>query len=156
MKPNQIGRFYLFFITTCLNLSNALNRYIFENRKNHAKFHSILFTLSFATVCHFLFRAVYKYNIFSVSKTNHSHDFNFRVFFFYFQPNNFVVGRKCRALYDCEADNEDELTFEEGDIILVINEDTEDDNWMEGCLMTDPGKRGLFPVSFVNMLELES
>ena len=77
-------------------------------------------------------------------------------FFFYFQPNNFVVGRKCRALYDCEADNEDELTFEEGDIILVINEDTEDDNWMEGCLMTDPGKRGLFPVSFVNMLELES
>ena len=78
------------------------------------------------------------------------------VFFFYFQPNNFVVGRKCRALYDCEADNEDELTFEEGDIILVINEDTEDDNWMEGCLMTDPGKRGLFPVSFVNMLELES
>jgi len=72
------------------------------------------------------------------------------------QPNNFVVGRKCRALYDCEADNEDELTFEEGDIILVINEDTEDDNWMEGCLMTDPGKRGLFPVSFVNMLELES
>jgi hypothetical protein len=84
-----------------------------------------------------------------------SHDFNFLVFF-YFQPNNFVVGRKCRALYDCEADNEDELTFEEGDIILVINEDTEDDNWMEGCLMTDPGKRGLFPVSFVNMLELES
>ena len=68
MKPNQIGRFYLLFITTCLNLSNALNRYIFENRKNHAKFHSILFTLSFATVCHFLFRAVYKYNIFSVSK----------------------------------------------------------------------------------------
>merc|ERR1712113_1282973 len=47
---------------------------------------------------------------------------------------NFVVGRKCRALYDCEADNEDELTFEEGDIIVVINEDTEDENWMEGCL----------------------
>jgi len=72
------------------------------------------------------------------------------------QPNNFVVGRKCRALYDCEADNEDELTFEEGDIILVINEDTEDENWMEGCLMTDPGKRGLFPVSFVHMLDLDS
>ena len=76
--------------------------------------------------------------------------------FFHFQPNNFVVGRKCRALYDCEADNEDELTFEEGDIILVINEDTEDENWMEGCLMTDPGKRGLFPVSFVHMLDEHS
>ena len=66
---------------------------------------------------------------------------------------NFVVGRKCRALYDCEADNEDELTFEEGDIIVVINEDTEDENWMEGCLLSDPSKRGLFPVSFVNMVE---
>jgi len=66
---------------------------------------------------------------------------------------NFVVGRKCRALYDCEADNEDELTFEEGDIIVVINEDTEDENWMEGCLQIDPSRRGLFPVSFVNMLE---
>lgn len=73
------------------------------------------------------------------------------------QPNNFAaVGRKCRALYDCEADNEDELTFEEGDIIVVINENTEDENWMEGCLMTDPGKRGLFPVSFVHMLDHES
>merc|ERR1711953_307141 len=71
------------------------------------------------------------------------------------QPNNFH-GRKCRALYDCEADNEDELTFEEGDIIVVINENTEDENWMEGCLMTDPAKRGLFPVSFVHMLDHES
>ena len=116
---------------------------------------SIWFTISFATFCQCLSKSLYRQNIFSVSKTNHSHDFDFGVFFS-FQPNNFVVGRKCRALYDCEADNEDELTFEEGDIILVINEDTEDDNWMEGCLMTDPGKRGLFPVSFVNMLELDS
>ena len=76
---------------------------------------------------------------------------NFTQFCFHFQ--NFVVGRKCRALYDCEADNEDELTFEEGDIIVVINEDTEDENWMEGCLQIDPSRRGLFPVSFVNMLE---
>ena len=76
---------------------------------------------------------------------------NFTQFYFLFQ--NFVVGRKCRALYDCEADNEDELTFEEGDIIVVINEDTEDENWMEGCLQIDPSRRGLFPVSFVNMLE---
>ena len=76
---------------------------------------------------------------------------NFTQIYFHFQ--NFVVGRKCRALYDCEADNEDELTFEEGDIIVVINEDTEDENWMEGCLQIDPSRRGLFPVSFVNMLE---
>merc|ERR1712130_564763 len=36
--------------------------------------------------------------------------------------------KRCRALYDCEADNEDELSFEEGDIIVIIAEETEDDN----------------------------
>ena len=61
--------------------------------------------------------------------------------------------RRCRALYDCEADNEDELTFEEGQILVVINEETEDENWMEGMLEANPGKRGLFPVSFVHFLD---
>jgi len=60
--------------------------------------------------------------------------------------------KRCRALYDCEADNEDELSFEEGDIIIIIAEETEDDNWMEGILETDPDRRGLFPASFVHML----
>ncbi|XP_023349481.1 arf-GAP with SH3 domain, ANK repeat and PH domain-containing protein 2 [Eurytemora carolleeae] len=60
--------------------------------------------------------------------------------------------KRCRALYDCEADNEDELTFEEGDIIIILAEETEDDNWMEGVLETEPDKRGLFPASFVHML----
>ena len=55
-------------------------------------------------------------------------------------------------MYDCEADNDDELTFEEGDVIIILNEETEDDNWMEGHLLNDPNKRGLFPVSFVHML----
>ncbi len=72
--------------------------------------------------------------------------------------NPFVGGhnlRRCRALYDCEADNDDELTFEEGDVILVLNEETEDENWMEGVLEADTAKRGLFPVSFVHMLDEE-
>lgn len=60
--------------------------------------------------------------------------------------------KRCRALYDCEADNEDELSFEEGDIIVIIAEETEDDNWMEGILETEPDRRGLFPASFVHML----
>jgi Arf-GAP/SH3 domain/ANK repeat/PH domain-containing protein len=68
---------------------------------------------------------------------------------FLFQRNDL---RRCRALYDCEADNDDELTFEEGDVIVIINEETEDENWMEGHLLNDPNKRGLFPVSFVHML----
>ena len=60
--------------------------------------------------------------------------------------------RRCRALYDCEADNDDELTFEEGDLIVILNEETEDENWMEGYLESKANKRGLFPVSFVEVL----
>ncbi|KAJ8735405.1 hypothetical protein PYW07_007025 [Mythimna separata] len=59
--------------------------------------------------------------------------------------------RRCRALYDCSADNEDELSFREGEVIVVINERTEDDNWMEGQV-EGTSRRGMFPVSFVHML----
>ncbi|KAJ2947726.1 hypothetical protein O0L34_g9502 [Tuta absoluta] len=59
--------------------------------------------------------------------------------------------RRCRALYDCQADNEDELSFREGEVIVVINERTEDDNWMEGQV-EGTARRGMFPVSFVHML----
>ncbi|XP_020711402.1 arfGAP with SH3 domain, ANK repeat and PH domain-containing protein isoform X2 [Athalia rosae] len=61
--------------------------------------------------------------------------------------------RRCRALYDCEADNEDELSFREGEVILVTNEHTDDDNWMEGALEREPDRRGMFPISFVYMLQ---
>ncbi|XP_076247741.1 arfGAP domain of ASAP isoform X4 [Calliopsis andreniformis] len=61
--------------------------------------------------------------------------------------------RRCRALYDCEADNEDELSFREGEIIIVTNEHTDDDNWMEGALERAPERRGMFPISFVHMLQ---
>lgn len=60
--------------------------------------------------------------------------------------------RRCRALYDCEADNEDELSFREGEVIIVTNEQTDDENWMEGAVETDPSRRGMFPISFVHML----
>lgn len=59
---------------------------------------------------------------------------------------------RCRALYDCSADNEDELSFQEGDIIIITNMSTEDENWMEGCLERNPSSRGMFPISFVHML----
>ncbi|XP_011502913.1 PREDICTED: arf-GAP with SH3 domain, ANK repeat and PH domain-containing protein 1 isoform X2 [Ceratosolen solmsi marchali] len=61
--------------------------------------------------------------------------------------------RRCRALYDCEADNEDELSFHEGDIIVVTNEHTDDENWMEGFLERTPERRGMIPISFVHMLQ---
>ncbi|BFZ21187.1 hypothetical protein BsWGS_24226 [Bradybaena similaris] len=55
--------------------------------------------------------------------------------------------RKYRALYDCEADNEDELTFQEGEIIIVLHE--EEEEWWEGEVEGQPHRRGLFPLSFV-------
>ncbi|KAF5281108.1 hypothetical protein FQR65_LT02974 [Abscondita terminalis] len=66
-------------------------------------------------------------------------------------PNGSSV-RRCRALYDCQADNDDELSFEEGEIIIVINEHTDDENWMEGIVENQPDRRGMFPISFVHML----
>ena len=47
------------------------------------------------------------------------------------------------------------MTFEEDDVIVIVNEETEDENWMEGYLLAHPRKRGLFPVSFVTMIPNE-
>ena len=38
--------------------------------------------------------------------------------------------RRVQALYDCEADNEDELTFKEGDILLVKAEGEDAEWWV--------------------------
>ena len=61
-------------------------------------------------------------------------------------------GRRCRALYDCEADNDDELSFREGEVLVVTVEQTEDENWMAGYVELEPGRRGVFPASFVHLL----
>ena len=62
------------------------------------------------------------------------------------------TGRRCRALYDCEADNDDEVSFREGEILVVMIEKTEDENWMEGYVENDPKRRGVFPAPFVHIL----
>lgn len=69
------------------------------------------------------------------------------------QVSSLVGGyRRCRALYDCVADNDDEMEFKEGEIIIVLNEKTDDENWMEGQIEGDNSRRGMFPISFVHML----
>ena len=42
--------------------------------------------------------------------------------------------RRCKALYDCQADNEDELTFSEGDVIVIIKE--EEEEWWVSAVLT--------------------
>ncbi|CAG9530450.1 unnamed protein product [Cercopithifilaria johnstoni] len=62
--------------------------------------------------------------------------------------------RRCRALYDCKADNSDELSFRQGDIIVITKEKItgENDTWMEGYLENNPLCKGIFPTTFVTFL----
>ncbi|XP_014816661.1 PREDICTED: arf-GAP with SH3 domain, ANK repeat and PH domain-containing protein 2-like isoform X2 [Calidris pugnax] len=63
---------------------------------------------------------------------------------------NRVLLHRVRALYDCDADREDELTFRTGEIIVVSEK--EDSNWWKGWIEGQPHRKGVFPVSFVHML----
>ncbi|XP_028853296.1 arf-GAP with SH3 domain, ANK repeat and PH domain-containing protein 2 isoform X1 [Denticeps clupeoides] len=55
--------------------------------------------------------------------------------------------RRVKAIYDCVADHHDELTFNEGEILVVLEE--EDADWWHGYIEGQPNKMGLFPASFV-------
>ncbi|CAM9576733.1 unnamed protein product [Bubo scandiacus] len=63
---------------------------------------------------------------------------------------NRLLLRRVRALYDCNADREDELTFRTGEIIVVSEK--EDSNWWKGWIEGQPHRRGVFPASFVHVL----
>ncbi|XP_042212212.1 arf-GAP with SH3 domain, ANK repeat and PH domain-containing protein 1-like isoform X6 [Homarus americanus] len=63
-----------------------------------------------------------------------------------------VRQRRCQALYDCDADLDDELSFTEGEIIIVLKAETEDGDWMEGMIEGHPERRGKIPINFVHML----
>ncbi|XP_072417521.1 arf-GAP with SH3 domain, ANK repeat and PH domain-containing protein 2a [Chiloscyllium punctatum] len=58
--------------------------------------------------------------------------------------------RRVKAIYNCSADNPDELTFSEGEIIIVDGE--EDPEWWIGHIEGDPKRRGVFPVTFVHFI----
>ncbi|XP_047404835.1 arf-GAP with SH3 domain, ANK repeat and PH domain-containing protein 1 isoform X8 [Sciurus carolinensis] len=58
--------------------------------------------------------------------------------------------RRVKTIYDCQADNEDELTFIEGEVIVVTGE--EDQEWWIGHIEGQPERKGVFPVSFVHIL----
>ncbi|XP_072490373.1 arf-GAP with SH3 domain, ANK repeat and PH domain-containing protein 2 isoform X1 [Notamacropus eugenii] len=58
--------------------------------------------------------------------------------------------KRVKALYNCVADNPDELTFSEGDMIVVDGE--EDHEWWIGHIDGDPSRKGAFPVSFVHFI----
>ncbi|XP_072600110.1 SH3 domain-containing kinase-binding protein 1 isoform X11 [Vulpes vulpes] len=55
----------------------------------------------------------------------------------------------CKVIFPYEAQNDDELTIKEGDIVTLINKDCIDVGWWEGELN---GRRGVFPDNFVKLL----
>ncbi|KAI8999429.1 P-loop containing nucleoside triphosphate hydrolase protein [Gaertneriomyces semiglobifer] len=54
---------------------------------------------------------------------------------------------QCRALYDYEASEADELTFVAGDLIGIVSK--EDEGWWTGELR---GRKGLFPANYVELI----
>uniref|UniRef100_A0A7N6F5S0 ArfGAP with SH3 domain, ankyrin repeat and PH domain 2b n=1 Tax=Anabas testudineus TaxID=64144 RepID=A0A7N6F5S0_ANATE len=58
--------------------------------------------------------------------------------------------QRVKAIYNCSADNPDELTFTEGEVIVVEGE--EDSEWWIGHVEGEPTRRGVFPVTFVHFI----
>ncbi|XP_062292895.1 arf-GAP with SH3 domain, ANK repeat and PH domain-containing protein 2b isoform X2 [Scomber scombrus] len=58
--------------------------------------------------------------------------------------------QRVKAIYNCSADNPDELTFKEGEVIVVEGE--EDNDWWFGHVEGDPTRRGVFPITFVHFI----
>uniref|UniRef100_A0A8C4QY84 ArfGAP with SH3 domain, ankyrin repeat and PH domain 2a n=1 Tax=Eptatretus burgeri TaxID=7764 RepID=A0A8C4QY84_EPTBU len=59
--------------------------------------------------------------------------------------------RRARAIYDCQADHIDELTFDAGEVIVVMGQ--EDAKWFKGEIEGNPERSGLFPSDFVHFLQ---
>ncbi|KAG0444443.1 hypothetical protein HPB47_013788 [Ixodes persulcatus] len=62
------------------------------------------------------------------------------------------VREQARVLYGYEAQNEDELTIREGDVIVVLTKEVEDKGWWKGELN---GRVGVFPDNFVKLIKEE-
>ncbi|XP_067937067.1 arf-GAP with SH3 domain, ANK repeat and PH domain-containing protein 2-like [Watersipora subatra] len=58
------------------------------------------------------------------------------------------IRRRCRALYDCKADNIDELSFFKDEIIVILKSPA-NSNWWEGEIDGNPKRKGLFPTTHV-------
>uniref|UniRef100_A0AAZ3SJ85 Osteoclast-stimulating factor 1 n=1 Tax=Oncorhynchus tshawytscha TaxID=74940 RepID=A0AAZ3SJ85_ONCTS len=66
------------------------------------------------------------------------------------EPEGKVKGRElCKVIFPYDAQNEDELSIKEGEIISIINRDCADAGWWMGEV---GGRKGVFPDNFVKLL----
>ena len=63
-----------------------------------------------------------------------------------------VSVERARVLFSYSAENEDELSLEEGATIVVLDKELEDSGWWKGEM---DGKVGVFPDNFVELLPHE-
>lgn len=56
-----------------------------------------------------------------------------------------------RVIHNYPAENPDELTLTEGDLITILDKDHEDDGWWKGKLSN--GQIGVFPDNFVELVK---
>ncbi|XP_029003458.1 SH3 domain-containing kinase-binding protein 1 isoform X2 [Betta splendens] len=69
------------------------------------------------------------------------------------EPDSKSKGREqCKVLFPYEAQNQDELSIKEGDIINIVTKDCADAGWWMGEI---GGRQGVFPDNFVKLLEVE-
>ncbi|KAF7259282.1 hypothetical protein EG68_03759 [Paragonimus skrjabini miyazakii] len=57
------------------------------------------------------------------------------------------LGELLEAIYDCDAEHSDELSFRQGEVIELVARS--DDDWWEGFIINQPWRRGLFPTTYV-------
>nr|XP_050026538.1 SH3 domain-containing kinase-binding protein 1-like isoform X2 [Dermacentor andersoni] len=62
------------------------------------------------------------------------------------------IREQAKVLYAYEAQNDDELTIKEGDVITVLTKEVEDKGWWKGELN---GRVGVFPDNFVKLIKEE-
>lgn len=64
------------------------------------------------------------------------------------KQDNICVGPRCKARFDYEGEGTDDLQFEEGDYIKLLEKIG--DEWAKGELN---GKNGIFPLVYVEIIE---
>ncbi|XP_037312518.2 SH3 domain-containing kinase-binding protein 1 isoform X2 [Pungitius pungitius] len=69
------------------------------------------------------------------------------------EPDGKAKGREvCKVLFPYEAQNEDELSLKEGEIVNIITKECPDAGWWKGEI---GGRKGVFPDNFVKLLDVD-